>query len=62
MRIIEGIECYGEAGPTQNYMVVCEDQRDDWTCVTCGFEDWPQVVAYLKGLHTRSEILEISAI
>lgn len=68
MRLINGIECYGDLEEDSNFSVVCEDEEDDG--VWCDgnpddpnfvFESWEQVVETLRNYWT-GDIIEISAV
>ena len=67
MRLIGGVQCYGELTPTSNFYIVCEDEGDDGDWIDGNpnaedgtFESWEQVVATLKAFW-EGDIVEIGA-
>lgn len=55
-------ECWGEVYEGQNYQVLCEDEDDDWICLTMSEEanTWAKVA---KAILAKSpNVLEIQAI
>lgn len=68
MRLIDGIECYGDFNDTSNFSIVCDDEEHDG--VWCEgnpndpnftFESWEQIVETLKA-YWEGDIIEISAV
>jgi len=68
MKLINGIECYGELNDTSNFHIVCEDEEDDG--IWCEgnpnhpnyvFDSWEQVVSVLCHIWTGT-IVEITAV
>jgi len=67
MRLIDGVQCYGELTPTSNFYIVCGNLEDDGDWLEGNpneengtFESWEQVVATLKA-YWEGDILEIGA-
>ncbi len=60
--IFDGIECYGDAYPVQNYYVKFDDLDLDYIDATVVAGDWPGVIKALQARHPGEEILEVEAV
>lgn len=68
MRLIDGIECYGDLDDSSNFSIVCDDEEDDgvWCegnpdSANFTFESWEQVVETIRN-YWAGDIIEISAV
>jgi hypothetical protein len=68
MKLINGIECYGELNSSSNFHIVCEDEEDDG--IWCEgnpfdphyvFDSWEQAVSVLCHIWTGT-IMQITAV
>lgn len=73
MKVIDGVECYGELADNSNFHVVFvdEDDCDGGESVWCDgnpysddyiFSSWDEVVKVLKRAYGYAEIVEITAV
>lgn len=69
MKLIDGVECYGQLEWNSNFQVICQDELYDGIYADGnpdpdpdreGFVSWHQVVAHLKK-HYRDDIIELTA-